>query len=93
MSPEQCRGTRVDARTDIYSMGCVMYETLTDRPPFMGATIVETLMMQMTDTPDSLTDASKGKRFSSQVEDVIAKTLPSLPMIAIKRCKSWLWLS
>ncbi len=45
----------------------------------MGATIVETLMMQMTDTPDSLTDASKGKRFSSQVEDVIAKTLAKSP--------------
>ena len=79
MSPEQCRGSSVDARTDIYSMGCVMYETLTGRPPFMGATIVETLMMQMTETPHSLTNASNGKRFSNQTEEVIAKTLAKSP--------------
>ncbi len=79
MSPEQCRGQSVDERTDIYSMGCVMYETLTGRPPFMGATIVDTLMLQMNEAPDSLTDASKGKRFTREVEEVIAKTLAKSP--------------
>src|SRR5579883_1648118 len=43
MSPEQCQGHKLDNRSDIYTMGIVMYETLTNRLPFLGKTMVETM--------------------------------------------------
>src|SRR4030095_554703 len=50
MSPEQCRGTAPDARSDVYSLGVLMYETLTGAPPFSGSTFFETLAMHL-DSP------------------------------------------
>ncbi len=44
MSPEQCLGKRADARSDIYSLGCVAYECLTGKPPFVADSALEVLM-------------------------------------------------
>jgi len=47
MSPEQAEGREVDQRSDIYSMGCTLYEALAGRPPFMGNTSVSVLYQQV----------------------------------------------
>jgi len=43
MSPEQAQGMPVDEGTDIYAMGCLIFETLSGRPPFQGETAIETI--------------------------------------------------
>ncbi len=52
MSPEQCRDSaKLDFRTDLYSLGCVLYEMLTARPPFTHTTLGDLVVAHMTETP------------------------------------------
>ena len=51
MSPEQAEGREIDERSDIYSLGCVLYETLAGRPPFLGSTPVSVLFQHVHSRP------------------------------------------
>ena len=51
MSPEQCLGQTLDQRSDIYSMGTMLYEALTGVPPLVGNTIVDTMQMHVGTKP------------------------------------------
>lgn len=79
MSPEQCIGLPVDHRSDLYSLGCVMYETLTSAPPFMGENALSTMMQHQTERPISLKEASLGLQFPAKLETIIGKLLEKEP--------------
>ncbi len=79
MSPEQCAGERIDARSDIYSLGCSLFETLTSYVPFDGANSFETMLMHQEDEPPELEDMPGNAQFSPAINLVIAKCLAKLP--------------
>ena len=54
MSPEQCYGKKIDYKTDIYSFGCVLHETVSGAPPFKSNSSLETIFKQVNEAPPVL---------------------------------------
>jgi Tol biopolymer transport system component len=77
MSPEQAMGAReVDARTDVYSLGCVLYEMLAGEPPFVGPTAQSIVAKVMTESPRSLT--GQRRTVPPHVDVAVQKSLEKL---------------
>ena len=79
LSPEQCTGKRLDQRSDIYSLGCVMYETLIGKPPFVGKNVLETAYKHMNEAPREIELEDADPRLVSKVQTVIFKCLAKNP--------------
>ncbi|HET6670333.1 MAG TPA: protein kinase [Pyrinomonadaceae bacterium] len=73
MSPEQARGLMVDARTDIWSLGVVLYELLANHRPFEGETPTDLLISIAEREPPSL--ISLAPEIPNQLEDIVRKAL------------------
>lgn len=74
MSPEQVNAGEVDARTDIYSLGCLIFEVLSGHPPFQGDSAQETMSMQVNAPPPSLSSVS-GQEFQPELEAILSRCL------------------
>lgn len=73
MSPEQARGETVDGRSDIFSLGVLIYEMATGKTPFSGATVIEVMAATLEREPPPLTQHDR--RIPAELERIVAKSL------------------
>ena len=74
LSPEQARGLKIDTRSDIFSFGIVIYEMITGKPPFSGATIADIIAAILKSEPKPLSEFLKSAA-PSELEWMISKAL------------------
>lgn len=79
MSPEQCKGTQPDPRTDVYAAGIMLYEALTGQPPIAGASFFETMQMQISTQPRPFKSVDADLKLPAQLEAVVFKALQKKP--------------
>ena len=77
MSPEQIRSQSVDGRTDIFSLGCVLYEMVSGRKPFDAENILETVSRVLREDPPELSET--GKRIPVELQRLILHCLEKNP--------------
>lgn len=84
MSPEQCLGQRVGARSDLYSLGVVLYEMLAGRPPFVDVLPSAVLVKQATAPPPPLPQMRPGipRQLAIAVHSLLAKRTENRPRTA-----------
>jgi serine/threonine-protein kinase len=77
LSPEQARGETVDARSDIYSAGCLLYELLTGRPPFQGESPVAVAYQHVREMP--IAPSVQTPDIDAGVDAIVMKALAKNP--------------
>lgn len=79
MSPEQCLGNTVDARSDIYSLGCLLYELIEGHPPYQADNLLKVLHMHISDKPAPLNNPDLSKELKIALNTIIAKAMAQNP--------------
>lgn len=74
MSPEQIRGEQVDERTDIYSLGCLMYEVLTGLKPFQTDQLLELIELKMHHLPEAVSETAPYE-VPERLSDIVDKCM------------------
>lgn len=79
MSPEQCMGREADARTDVYAMGCLMYECISGKPPLKGEGIIQTMSKHLSDLPEGFDAICPELKIPPHVQAIVLKCLAKRP--------------
>jgi len=79
MSPEQFRAEEVDQRSDIYSFGCLMFETLTGTPPFPGDLSADLALKHATGAIPQIKDTISGEQAPQSLQEIVNKCLAKQP--------------
>jgi serine/threonine-protein kinase len=79
MSPEQCAGREADGRSDIYSLGCLIYEALCGEPPFVGENSVSTMFKHLNENPRPIKEIV-AEPIPSTLTNVVYKSLAKNPL-------------
>jgi serine/threonine protein kinase len=79
MSPEQCRGDALDPRSDIYSLGCIMYEALSGRLPICGKNTLSTLYQHISRDPLPFSSVAPEIQVPRTLERIVFKALHKDP--------------
>ncbi len=80
MSPEQSSGLKIDPRSDIYSLGCSLFQALTGKVPFHGRNSSETMMMHHEKPVPTLASMCENSKFPEDLELLVAKMIAKAPM-------------
>jgi serine/threonine protein kinase len=79
MSPEQCKGTKVDGRTDIYSLGCVIFTALGGKEPFSGDSIMDMMYRRTVEPPPPLSKSFPDLPLPPGLEEIVLKAMARDP--------------
>lgn len=79
MSPEQCNGQEADCRSEVYSLGCMVFEILTGAAPLRGSDAMETMLKKMRDKPPLMGSIAHDVKFSDELEAVVQRCLERDP--------------
>jgi serine/threonine protein kinase len=79
MSPEQTQGEKLDRRSDIYSLGLILYELLTGKLPFEATKPLEIMKAHVQEPPIPLSERVDGLSFPAQLDQVLEKSLRKRP--------------
>ena len=75
MSPEQCLGFMLDQRSDIYSLGCLMYESMTGKTPFAGTNPIQLVVKHINEEAPGFPADVKSNTRAKQIENVVLRCL------------------